>query len=67
MPTIILRIVPQGKIAENWDDEAECDLDAPCDLVLLRAEPCEAEIDRIKFPDGHDASTALLLLLAKDA
>lgn len=61
----ILRIVPQGKVAENWSDEAECDLDAPCDLVLLSAEPCEKELDRKTFPNGHEASAAMRALLAR--
>jgi len=58
----ILRIVPQGKIAEHYKDD-DCDLDAPCDLVLLRAEPCEEEIDRRAFSSGHKASAAMRALL----
>ena len=69
----MLRIVPRGAIAEQWDEECErraeefgWTMDSPSDLVLLEVEVVndargkEREIDRKEFVSGHAASEYLV-------
>jgi hypothetical protein len=54
----IMRIVPKDAVAVNWDDEAECNLDGPCDLAMLAVSPSEGEVEigRKSFASGNLAS-----------
>lgn len=68
--TYIMRIVPEGLPAVNWNDEDECDLDKPCDLVLIRVvehDGCKEEIEheRKTFSSGHGASSFLCDVLRR--
>jgi len=68
---LILRIVPRGARAEYFADDAECDLEEPCDLVALKLttvagchrKPEEHEMQRKEFESGHAASRYLLDLV----
>lgn len=62
----ILRIVPREANAANWHDEDDCDIDDPCDLVLLAARTVddgdgveEVELERKQFDSGTEASKYL--------
>lgn len=62
----ILRIVPRGANAANWNDEDDCDISNPCDLVLLNARVVndgdgieEVELERKQFDSGTEASKYL--------
>ena len=62
----IVRIVPRGAPAAGWQDEDECDMEAPCDLVMLTGrevdgttEEIEIKGGRLEFATGHEASKHL--------
>ena len=61
----VMRVIPRGMPAVGWDDEDECDLDQPCDLVMLTAQILgdgdteESEVERMAFDTGHAASRYL--------
>jgi hypothetical protein len=66
----IMRVVPKGRPAAGWRDEDDCDLEGPCDLVLLTEQVIddgdgieEVEIERRGFATGHEASRHLAGLL----
>jgi len=67
---MVLRVVPKGLPAAGWNDEDECDLDAPCDLVALERTEVgedveEQELDRKSFSTGHEASKHMASMLRR--
>lgn len=67
--TLIFRVVPHGQPAAGYNDDDDCDLDAPCDLVVLVGQSIgdgtteECERDRRPFASGYQASAFLCELV----
>lgn len=63
----VIRIVPSGKPCNG--EVVECDMEAPCDLVVMEIKDGSAsreELDRRPFRTGHAASAYLCRCLGGD-